>query len=695
MDQYLRHISQASAFVCMDQSPADWIVPSNSQVPSLPHMFLTGIVAAVPLGMPSSKEPYCSISVELQHEKAALMLSSASAEAVLTSADFTGSFQPSDFLIPAELSGSAIHAESASHAMLLSLQSYDRQGYHGVTHDESSNQVPAAQLPQSASWHLDALDIQTPDLDSAVPPQQHQQQHKLPSPSSQTKGQFLDISTAQAAVAISRQLSRHDMDATVSSCGHSHDDTAELLPFVLGNHSQNAAVEDLPFAISSSSSRQPSDSSSSSESAASVSIQTQQAVNGSSSSNDSIVQVGREEVDSSLLSPLSHTMSFLKGHESTSGSSEAASSQLTGGETAQLHPTAAAASQLLSDSAAARSPQLWQEGRSEAAVMSPQPSTGVDGSPHLPVSVVTEVLQRRATATAQPPPLPLVMEMPELAAVATALPPSSPTGALIPGTGVDLLDQPGSSPLPVSKMLRMISEDQATLLSDLAAQCAAPGGLLGAGLDGQVQTDLMGLLETASQSGACSNSQQANSISTLHPVSQAQRAQRSLRRHTSPRLGSTPSPSDQQSAAVSTARAAGDESTVQATQPQRSPLRKKLSQFFSPILSGLSPQGAQRQQSSLQQPLLQSASQSQAQLQWQLPHDFMLTGQQCVQQGLGLVQGMQPGHLAHAAMSEPAAVHMQDPDQQASAPLTAGHGVALLHGESSLLFDDSHLALHP
>ena len=53
------------------------------------------------------------------------------------------------------------------------------------------------------------------------------------------------------------------------------------------------------------------------------------------------------------------------------------------------------------------------------------------------------------------------------------------TGPAIPNTGSDLLSRPGSSPLPVSKMLRMVSEDQATLLSGLAAQCAAPGGLLG------------------------------------------------------------------------------------------------------------------------------------------------------------------------------------------------------------------------
>ena len=52
-------------------------------------------------------------------------------------------------------------------------------------------------------------------------------------------------------------------------------------------------------------------------------------------------------------------------------------------------------------------------------------------------------------------------------------------GPAIPDTGSDLLNRPGSSPLPVSKVLRMVSEDQATLLSRLAGQCSAPGGLLG------------------------------------------------------------------------------------------------------------------------------------------------------------------------------------------------------------------------
>lgn len=56
-----------------------------------------------------------------------------------------------------------------------------------------------------------------------------------------------------------------------------------------------------------------------------------------------------------------------------------------------------------------------------------------------------------------------------------------PSRPAIPDTGSDLLRRPGSSPLPVSRMLRMVSEDQATLLSRLAAQCAAPGGLLGVG----------------------------------------------------------------------------------------------------------------------------------------------------------------------------------------------------------------------
>ena len=325
------------------------------------------------------------------------MLSSPSDEPVLTGANFTGSFQPLDYLIPAEPSGSAIHAVSASHAMLLDLQSYDRQSCGGLTPDESYKQEPAAQLPQYASLQLEASDTQMPDLDSAVPSQQHQQQHSLPSTHSQTEGLFLDSSADHAAESISRQLSRHGVDTNASSSGHSHDNTAEVLAFAFGSgHSQNAAVEDLPFAISSGSSGQASHSSSSSESAAGARAQNQSVVNRSNSTDVSIMQVDQEAVDLSFMSPFSRSISILAGQQSTSGSNDAAAPQFTVDERAQLQPTAAATSPLLPENAAPAAPQLWRGGRSEAAVMSPQPSTGVDGSPHLPVSVVAEVLQLKS-----------------------------------------------------------------------------------------------------------------------------------------------------------------------------------------------------------------------------------------------------------------------------------------------------------
>ena len=301
------------------------------------------------------------------------------------------------------------------------------------------------------------------------------------------------------------------------------------------------------------------------------------------------------------------------------------------------------------------SPQLYMAGSAEAA-------TGVDGSPHPPVSVVAEALQLIAIATAQPPPLPLTSDLPQLTAVATALMPGSPTGGtLLSGTGVDLLDRPGSSPLPVSKMLRMVSEDQANLLSDLAAQCAAPGGLLGPGPAGQVQPDHTGAFGAAPQQEACSPSGQTvpspmgNHTCSAQP---AQHAQRSLRRHTSPRLEPSDDAGYQVSASPSAAGPTQDESYLQSAQTHTSPLRKRLSQFFSPIFGGISPQTAHLHRSLHvpQSALLQSASHSQSQqLQQHLPDE--------------------------SAIGEPAVWQLPSPQQPAAALLAAGHNAVAFHGE--------------
>lgn len=535
----------------------------------------------------------------------------------LQTSSFLSNFQPQS------------QAESPVPGMLLDLQAHDRQSHGQESHDWSRLPRPAAILDdqQRPSQHTE---------DGRVPKGLHGGRSGASAalqPPTQTDCLALGTSSAPATIPVAQQQQEHGMGLPqVSSGSHSQIGMSFLQPSSDRHSQDGAAVEELPFALSSSSSRGqwlPHPSGSSCSSYTSISHEA-----GSISKLLSMVQPDEEEVV--------HVPSEKTPSTSEEGSGSEAAPQLTHRGRGHLSsPHVVMGSSNLPPTAAADmpqlpviSPQLWSATTSEAA---PDLVTGVDGSPYPPVGMVAEALQQRAIAIAQPPPPPmplcsdlppLISDLPQLT-VATALMPGSPTGALLPGTGIDLLDRPGSSPLPVSKMLRMVSEDQASLLSDLAARCAAPGGLLGSGPTEQAQ-DLTGALGARQ---ACSPSSQAIPDSmgdqncSAQQAQQSQRAQRSLRRHTSPRLECATDTSRQVSATSSAPGRRRDESYLQSAQTHRSPLRKRLSQFFSPIFGGVSPQSTPTQQSQLQQPLLQSARQVQAQqLQQQLPEESLVTG---------------------------------------------------------------------
>lgn len=288
---------------------------------------------------------------------------------------------------------------------------------------------------------------------------------------------------------------------------------------------------------------------------------------------------------------------------------------------------------------------------------SDQANGTIDDAPQLPVSAVLQRMRSGATAPIQSPQLPVpancespqpeapAMGGPQLAAIVTGLPPSSPTRALLPGTGVDLLERPGSSPLPVSKMLRMVSEDQATLLSDLAAQCAAPGGLLGTAPQGHfgIAPDDFG---SANQAGLSSNpsGQLAPTDDSAQQLPHAQHAQGGsampIASETATLIAVSSCTADdstgtsQQTVTAESAGTSGSQADVEAAgQLKRSPLRKRLSQIFSPILGSSSSAASDAQQQQQQQlqhhvqlpQTTQSVSQSpvaqqQAQQQHTSPH---------------------------------------------------------------------------
>lgn len=300
----------------------------------------------------------------------------------------------------------------------------------------------------------------------------------------------------------------------------------------------------------------------------------------------------------------------------------------------------------------------------------------IDDAPQLSVSAVLQRLRSAAPALTQSqepspaavaePPLPeatALPEPPQLAAIATAMPPGSPTGALLPGTGSDLLQRPGSSPLPVSKMLRMVSEEQGTLLSDLAAQCAAPGGLLGTASEGQLGT----------ASSALSNPAQSEpvSYSPAQFASTSGRAQQA--QHTQHGQGSLPMSSVHEEATTETAvdataggagisqRASvdtsasisADQAHTEATrQMKKSPLRKRLSQIFSPLLGSSSSAASDANQQQQQLPIAQCKAPSQDQQPPQQMQETAHTQSQLAQQQTGTQAQTQQAHQRMAADAE-------------------------------------------
>ena len=567
-------------------------------------------------------------------------------------------------------------------AMLLDLQSHDRRSRGQESHDQS--QLPhAVAMLDNQQWSSQQGEVAPGGLHEG-----RSQASSAVQLQTQTDCSALDALAAHAAASLPQQLEEHEMGLPqLSSGSHSQLGMGFLQPSSDGHSQDTAAVEELPFALSSGSSSgqwrsHPSSSSCSSYSSMHLEADRSMLV--------SMVQPNAEEVvhlPSEKNPPTSEERSATEAVIQLIHSRDHLSSSHMVVESSTLPFTAAADKPQLP----AVSPQLWAADTAEAT---PDLVAGIDGSPHPPVSVVAEALQQRATATAQPPPLPppsplpltsdlplLSSDLPQLT-VATVLMPGSPTGALLPGTGIGHLDRPGSSPLPVSKMLRMVSEDQASLLSNLAAQCAAPGGLLGRGPTGEVQ-DLTGTVGAAPTLHACSPSIQAvpasmgNQSSSAQQAQRSQHAQRSLRRHTSPTLECTAASSHQVSAASSAPGPTGDESYLQSAHTHRSPLRKRLSQFFSPIFGSVSPHSTHVQQSPLQQPLLQSVRQAQAQqLQQQLPEELLVTGQ--VQHGApAQLLNMREGD---AAVSEPVAWQLPSPHQPAAALLSTGPSAVFSHG---------------
>lgn len=545
-------------------------------------------------------------------------------------------FQPPSHLMPPVSAG--LHAESLMPAMLLDLQPHDRESYGQESHEQSD-------LLQSDSCHADTSHRQAPGSAQPVATSGTQQWPGQLLSHAQTDRIPLGASAAPAVAASPHQLGELEVDLPqLSSCGHTREEAAE---------------EELPFAVSRSSSGDRSHLQPSSSSASHASLQRDAVSTGRPLS---VMQMSDEEVVDQPAGKASLTDAWDEIVVLEQGSLDAAAllEQNRGG-----HQSSAAVviqSSNLQSTAGIDTPPLPAmtpelEADTEAA---PQLTTGVDGLLHLPVNVVAGTLQHRATDTAQPPPELLVADLLsqvvqiQLPAVATTLMPGSPTGALLPGTGADLLDRPGSSPLPVSKLLRMVSEDQASLLSDLAAQCAAPGGLLGSAPAGQVQPDPTGALEAAPSQATCSPSDQAVVLNAMGSQSSlAQHGQRVLRRHTSPRLESSAAASHQTSTSSppmsSSLGPITADSPAQSAQAHTSPLRRKLSQFFSPIFGSISPQRPHAQQSDLQQPLLLSASQSQTQSQTsklqqqQQSEEAVSTGHAHTQHGLPQLSDMQPG----------------------------------------------------
>ena len=362
----------------------------------------------------------------------------------------------------------------------------------------------------------------------------------------------------------------------------------------------------------------------------------------------------------------------------------------------------------------------------------------IDDAPQLSVSAVLQRLQSAAPALAQSqePPLAAVAEppppeatalpgLPQLAAIATAMPPGSPTGALLPGTGSDLLQRPGSSPLPVSKMLRMVSEEQGTLLSDLAAQCAAPGGLLGTASAGQLGIASSALSNLA-QPEPLSNSpaQFASTSGRAQQAQHTQHGQGSMPMSPVPEEATTQTAVDstaagadisQQASAGMPASMSANQAGTEATgQMERSPLRKRLSQIFSPVLgsnsSAASDAKQQQQQQQLpiaqwkaplqdQQPAqqMQETAHTQSQLARQQTSTQTQTQQAQRAQQRMAADAEPSGHIAqldcmeaaqhsmpaHTASMSPRALRSPSPPFRPLALLSGGRSSASLHGKAT------------
>ena len=580
----------------------------------------------------------------------------------------SGSFQQEIHPIP---------AESPIPAMLLGLQSHDRQSQWQDS--PVTDQLELAQ-PEDEGSPGGGYEG-TPGCLAA-----------LQQPQTWGNCTALGTSTAHAATSRPQRLEEIGLNPPQPvSGGHSQNEKGLLQPSSGGPCQDVGPDRELTFALSRDSSRgqwhvHPS----SSQCSSYTSIER---AAGSSSRLLSMMQPDEEEVGHV---PSGEASSASSSH-GTSVTEESEASQLTHrgtGHPSSSHVTMESSS--LASTAAAdapplppSSPQLW---KADTAGARPGQAIGVDGMPPAPVSVVTEALQLRATATAQPPPSPLRLTS-DLPPLTTDLPqlmvamPGSPTGPLLPDTGTDLLDRPGSSPLPVSKMLRMVSEDQASLLSDLAAQCAAPGGLLGSGPTEQDLTGMLGAAPACRPNSQTVPHSAGSQNCSAQQAQQPQHAQRSLRRYTSARLACTADAARQVSAASSAPGSPADVSYLQSPLVQRSPLRQRLSQFFSPIFGSVSPQSARTQQSSLQNPLLQPASQVQTQqLQQQLPEGSLVTGH--VQHGspAQLLQ-VQPGMLEdNAAVHEAVVWQLPSPPQPAAALLAAGPNAVFPHGGLLCLF---------
>jgi len=378
--------------------------------------------------------------------------------------------------------------------------------------------------------------------------------------------------------------------------------------------------------------------------------------------------------------------------------------------------------------------QLWLP-----PINMPSDQTGgvIDDAPQLSVSAVLQRLRSGAPAViqSQEPPLAAVAEPPppeatalpgppQLAAIATAMQPGSPTGVLLPGTGSDLLQRPGSSPLPVSKMLRMVSEEQGTLLSDLAAQCAAPGGLLGTASQGQLGTapdDLSSLAQPelllnstaqfASSSGRAQQAQHTQHGQGIMPMSPVPEEATTLTAVDSTADGAE---SSQQASAGMSASISADQANTEATvQMKRSPLRKRLSQIFSPVLGSSSSAASnakqQQQQQQQQPPIAQCKADSQVQqpaqqlqetahIQRQLAQQQTGTQAQTQQAQQRMAADAEPsGHAAqlncmedaqhsmpaHTASMSPRALRSPSPPFRPLALLSGGRSSASLHGKAA------------